>query len=193
MNAHQAQQNNDVVNGTFFVDDHFASILFDAGPDMGFVSLEFELLLAKPRSKLKSSDTIEVANGKSVTIDSVIRSCKMNLNGHTFLIDLILMQFGSFDIIVGMDWLSSHRAEIVCFKKIICIPIVDGQTLRVIVEKKEQKMEDIPVVREYPEVFLDDISGLLSVREVEFRIDLVPGATPIAKAPYRLAPSEMEE
>ncbi|KAD7477647.1 hypothetical protein E3N88_00783 [Mikania micrantha] len=57
----------------------------------------------------------------------------------------------------------------------------------------QKRIEDIPVVREYPEVFPDDISGLPPVRQVEFRIDLVPGAAPIAKAPYRLAPSEMQE
>ncbi|XP_076934169.1 uncharacterized protein LOC143600333 [Bidens hawaiensis] len=149
----------------------------------------------------------------------------MNLNGHTFSIDLMPMKLGSFDIIVGMDWLSSHRTEIVCFEKIIRILISDGQTLRVIgekpspsilnlitcsqshtylckkyvalvapiVEKKEQKIEDIPIVREYPEVFPNDVSGLPPIREVEFCIGLVLGATPTAKAPYRLAPSEMQE
>ncbi|XP_076941228.1 uncharacterized protein LOC143610715 [Bidens hawaiensis] len=133
--------------------------------------------------------------------------------------------FGSFDSIVGMDWFSSHRAEIVCFEKIIRIPIADGQTLRVIgekpspsslnlitcsqahtylrkkyvafvahvVEKKEHKIEDNLVVREYHEVFPDEVFGLPLIREVEFRIDLMPGATLIAKAPYRLAPSEMQE
>ncbi|XP_076910993.1 uncharacterized protein LOC143568823 [Bidens hawaiensis] len=116
MNAHQAQQNGDVVNGMFLVDDHFASILFDTDADMSFVSFEFESLLAKTRSKLKNSYTVE-----------------------------------------------------------------------------EKKIEDIPVVREYPEVFPDDVSSLPPVREVEFHIDLVPGATLIAKAPYRLAPSEMQE
>ncbi|XP_076937367.1 uncharacterized protein LOC143604935 [Bidens hawaiensis] len=60
-------------------------------------------------------------------------------------------------------------------------------------EKKEQNIKDIHVVREYPEVFPDDVSGLPPIREVEFRIDLMPGATLIAKAPYRLAPSEMQE
>ncbi|XP_076946049.1 uncharacterized protein LOC143617341 [Bidens hawaiensis] len=154
---------------------------------MSFGSFEFESLLAKPRSKLKSSYTVEVANGKSVMIDSVIRSCKMNLNGHTFSIDLIPMQLGSFNIIVCMDWLSSHRAKIVCFEKKYVAFVAH------IVEKKEQKIEDIPVVREYPEVFPNDVSGLPPVHEVEFRIDLVPGATPIAKAPYCLAPSKMQE
>ncbi|GJY46453.1 putative reverse transcriptase domain-containing protein [Tanacetum coccineum] len=62
-------------------------------------------------------------------------------------------------------------------------------------EKKsdEKRLEDIPVVREFPEVFLEDLPGLPPVRQVEFQIDLIPGAAPIARAPYRLAPSEMQE
>ncbi|GJX33976.1 hypothetical protein Tco_0245533 [Tanacetum coccineum] len=58
---------------------------------------------------------------------------------------------------------------------------------------KEQKQEEIVVVRDFPEVFLDDLSGLPPIREIEFRIELIPGAIPVAKSPYRLAPSEMEE
>ncbi|KAJ0801140.1 putative nucleotidyltransferase, Ribonuclease H [Helianthus annuus] len=58
---------------------------------------------------------------------------------------------------------------------------------------KEKKLEDIPIVRDFPQVFPDDVSGLPPLREVEFRIDLIPGATPVAKSPYRLAPSEMQE
>ncbi|GJR42236.1 putative reverse transcriptase domain-containing protein [Tanacetum coccineum] len=64
-----------------------------------------------------------------------------------------------------------------------------------IMEKKsdEKRLEDIPVVREFPEVFPEDLPGLPPIRQVEFQIDLIPGATPVARAPYRLAPSEMQE
>ncbi|GKG56838.1 hypothetical protein Tco_0582189, partial [Tanacetum coccineum] len=58
---------------------------------------------------------------------------------------------------------------------------------------KEKEQKEIVLLRDFPEVFLDDLSGLLLVREIKFRIELIPGATPIAKSPYRLAPSELEE
>ncbi|GJY26281.1 hypothetical protein Tco_0401007 [Tanacetum coccineum] len=58
---------------------------------------------------------------------------------------------------------------------------------------KEKKQEEIVVVRDFLEVFPDDLSGLSPVREIEFRIELTPGAMSIAKSPYRLAPSELEE
>ncbi|GKF22619.1 hypothetical protein Tco_0074941 [Tanacetum coccineum] len=60
-------------------------------------------------------------------------------------------------------------------------------------EKSEKHLEDVPVIRDFPEVFLDDLPGLPPSRQVEFKIDLVPGAAPVARAPYRLAPSEMKE
>ncbi|GJX54634.1 hypothetical protein Tco_0283003 [Tanacetum coccineum] len=106
----------------------------------------------------------------------------------------------------GMDWLSNHKAKIICHKKVVRIPLLDNKVLRVIGERmeekmrhlrsvktKEQKQEEIVVVRDYPEVFLDDLLGLHPIREIKFRIELVPGAIPVAKSPYRLAPSEMEE
>ncbi|GJY03694.1 putative reverse transcriptase domain-containing protein [Tanacetum coccineum] len=104
-----------------------------------------------------------------------------------------------FDIVIGMDWLSKYHAKILCDEKVVHIPI-DDETLIIrgdrITEKKksdEKRLEDIPVVREFPEVFPEDLPGLPPVRQVEFQIDLIPGAAPVARAPYRLAPSEMQE
>ncbi|GKG08196.1 hypothetical protein Tco_0334028, partial [Tanacetum coccineum] len=62
-------------------------------------------------------------------------------------------------------------------------------------KKEEDKSEGkhVPIVRDFPEVFPEDLLGLPSARPVEFQIDLIPGAVPVARAPYRLAPSEMKE
>ncbi|GKC66252.1 putative reverse transcriptase domain-containing protein [Tanacetum coccineum] len=104
---------------------------------------------------------------------------------------------GSIDVVIGMDWLSKYHAKILCDEKVVHIPI-NGETLIIqvqVMEKKsdEKRLEDIPVVREFPEVFPKDLPGLPPVRQVEFQIDLIPGATPVARAPYRLAHSEMQE
>ncbi|GKF42193.1 hypothetical protein Tco_0125535, partial [Tanacetum coccineum] len=106
----------------------------------------------------------------------------------------------------GMDWLSSYKAEIICHEKVVRIPLPDDKVLKVVGERPEEKarllmsakasdkkQEEIVVVRDFPEIFPDDLSGLSPIREIEFRIELIPGATPVAKSPYRLAPSEMEE
>nr|GEZ10851.1 reverse transcriptase domain-containing protein [Tanacetum cinerariifolium] len=104
---------------------------------------------------------------------------------------------GSFDVVIGMDWLSKYHARINSDEKVVHIPIND-ETLKIraqVMEKKsdEKRLEDIPVVREFPEVFSKDLPSLPLVRQVEFQIDLILGATLVARAPYRLAPSEMQE
>ncbi|GJY30885.1 putative reverse transcriptase domain-containing protein [Tanacetum coccineum] len=125
---------------------------------------------------------------------------------NVFKIDLLPTRLGSFDVIIGMDWLSYHRAVIDCYEKIVRIPLPNGEILEVqgerpekdpgslaCIKADEKKLDDIRVVRDFPEVFPDDLSGLPPVREIEFRIDLIPGASPVVKSPYRLAPSEMLE
>ncbi|GKA27870.1 hypothetical protein Tco_0714038 [Tanacetum coccineum] len=105
------------------------------------------------------------------------------------------IKLGSFDVVIGMEWLSKYHAKILCDEKVVHIPI-NGETLIIrVMEKKsdERRLEDIPVVKEFPNVFLEDLPGLPPVRQVEFQIDLIPGATPVARTPYRLAPSEMQE
>nr|GEW19417.1 hypothetical protein [Tanacetum cinerariifolium] len=101
----------------------------------------------------------------------------------------------SFDVVIGMDWLSKYHAKILRDKKVVHIHI-DGETLIIrVMEKKsdEKRLEDIPVVKEFPNVFPDNLPDLPLVRQVEFQIDLIPGMVPVARAPYRLAPSKMQE
>ncbi|GJZ07702.1 putative nucleotidyltransferase, ribonuclease H [Tanacetum coccineum] len=114
-----------------------------------------------------------------------------------FEIDLMPIKLGSFDVVIGMDWLTKYHVKILCDKKVVHIPI-DGETLIIraqVTEKKsdEKRLEDILVVREFLNVFPEDLPGLPLVRQVEFQINLIPGSTPVARAPYRLAPSEMQE
>ncbi|GKC29863.1 hypothetical protein Tco_1037157, partial [Tanacetum coccineum] len=93
-------------------------------------------------------------------------------------------------------------AEIICHEKVVRIPLPDGNVLRVFIKRPEEKerflmgakkQEEIIVVRDFPEVFSDNLSGLPPIQEIEFRIELIPGAMPVAKSPYRLTPSELEE
>ncbi|GKF07553.1 putative reverse transcriptase domain-containing protein, partial [Tanacetum coccineum] len=117
---------------------------------------------------------IELVNGRLIGSNTVLRGCTLGLLGHTFNIDLMPVELGSFDVIIGMDWLANHHVEIVCDEKIVRIPYGD----------------EVLIVQE---VFPEDFSGLASTRQVEFQIDLVPGAEPVERALYRLAPSELQE
>ncbi|GKB93761.1 reverse transcriptase domain-containing protein [Tanacetum coccineum] len=91
------------------------------------------------------------------------------------------IKLGSFDVAIGMDWLSKYHARIICDEKVVHIPINDENLIIRVMEKKsdEKRLEDIPVVREFLDVFLEDLPGLPPVRQAEFQIDLIPGATPV--------------
>ncbi|MFS7942281.1 putative transcription factor interactor and regulator CCHC(Zn) family [Helianthus anomalus] len=129
INVNQAQADNNVVNGTFLVNGLYASCLFDTGADNNFVSFKFEKLLSRKRSYLSSSFEVEVATGKSIAVNSVLRDCTLELNNHIFPVNLIPMQLGSFDVIVGMDFLRENHAEVVCFEKMIRFSLANGDQL----------------------------------------------------------------
>ncbi|GJT35887.1 putative reverse transcriptase domain-containing protein [Tanacetum coccineum] len=200
------QQNPNVVTGTFLLNDHYACIHFDSGAEKSFVSSAFTPFIDIAPTALNTSYEVELADGKVVSTNTVLRSCTLVLLNHVFKIDLLPTRLGSFDVIVGMDWLSYDRAVIDCYEKIVHIPLSNGEILEVqggrpkkdpgslaCIKADEKKLDDIRVVRDFPEVFPDDLSGLPPVREIEFRIDLIPGASPVVKSPYQLAPSEMLE
>ncbi|GJX43194.1 putative reverse transcriptase domain-containing protein [Tanacetum coccineum] len=206
VNAVSALQDPNIVTGTFSLNHHYATILFDSEADFSFISTDFAPLLNVRPSFVNSGYVIEVADGKKVEVDRIIRDCKLELGTSLFTIDLIPLGHGSFDVIMGMDWLSEHKAKIVCHEKVVRIPLESGEILHVQGERTpgiakalsnvkvdEPKLSDISVVQDFGEVFLEDLSGLPPQRQVEFCIDLVPGATPVAKSPYCLAPSEMQE
>ncbi|GJV36226.1 putative reverse transcriptase domain-containing protein [Tanacetum coccineum] len=160
------QQNPNVVAGTFLLNDHYACILFDSGAEKSFVSFAFTPFIDIAPTALNTSYEVELADGKVVSTNNVLH----------------------------------------CYEKIVRIPLPNGEILEVqgerpekdpgslaCIKADEKKLDDIRVVRDFPEVFPDDLSYLPLVREIEFRIDLIPGASPIVKSPYRLAPSEMLE
>ncbi|GJX25253.1 putative reverse transcriptase domain-containing protein [Tanacetum coccineum] len=206
LGAEEARQDPNIVKGTFTLNDHYATTLFDSGADYSSVSTTFIPLLGIEPSDLGFSYEIEIASGQLVEIAKVIKGCKLEIDGHVFDNNLIPFRSGSFDVIIGMDWLFNHKAEIICHEKVVRILLLDGKVLRVLGEKveekmrqlmsakaKEKKQEEIMVVRDFLEVFPNDLSGLPPVREIEFQIELVLGAMPVTESPYRLTPSELEE
>ncbi|GJZ17341.1 putative reverse transcriptase domain-containing protein [Tanacetum coccineum] len=222
-----------IVTGTFLLNNRYASILFDTGADRSFVSTAFSSQIDITPNALDHDYAVELADGRIVGVNTIIRGCTLNFLDHPFNINLMPVEMGSFDVIIGMDWLSKYQAVIVCAEKIVRIPygnetlIIRGDgsnqgsetrlniisctrtqkymlkgcqvflahvTTKEAEDKSEEKrLEDVPILRDFPEVFPEDLPGLPPTRQVEFRIDLVPGAAPVARAPYRLAPSEMKE
>ncbi|GJT83555.1 putative reverse transcriptase domain-containing protein [Tanacetum coccineum] len=144
-----AHQNPNVVTGMFLLNQHLARVLFDSGADKSFVSISLASKLNIPPITIDTFYDIEMADGNLVSTNTVIQGAILTLLNQPFKIDLMPIKLGSFDVVIGMDWLSKYYARIICDEKVIHIPI-NGEIL---------------IIR----------------------------ATPVARAPYRLAPSEMKE
>nr|GEY14345.1 putative reverse transcriptase domain-containing protein [Tanacetum cinerariifolium] len=195
----ETNPDSNVVTGTFLLNNFFASMLFDSGADRSFVSTTFSALLDVTPSTLDTSYVIELADGRVSKTNIVLRGCTLGLLGHPFNIALIPVELGSFDVIISMDWLAKYHALIVCDEKVVRIPY--GDEVLIILgdncdggnKSEEKRLEDVPIVRGFPEVFPEDLPGLPPARQVEFQIDLVPGNAPVERSPYRLAPAEMQE
>ncbi|GJR26327.1 putative reverse transcriptase domain-containing protein [Tanacetum coccineum] len=125
-----ALQDPNIVTGTFSLNDHFTTVVFDSGADFSFISTKFAPLLNVKPSIVSLNYVIEVANGKE-EVDRIIRDCKLELGNSLFTIDLISLGHGSFHVIVGMDFLSKNKAEIVCHEKVVRISLEGGEILRV--------------------------------------------------------------
>ncbi|GJU31143.1 putative reverse transcriptase domain-containing protein [Tanacetum coccineum] len=154
------------------------------------------------------SYVVELVDRRISKTNTVLRGCTLGLLGHPFNIDLMPIELGSFNAIIGMDWLANHHAVIVCDEKVVRKFPMENEVFDQVVanffcnretkkeienESEEKRLEDVPTVRNFLEVFPEDLPGLPPTRQVEFQIDLVPGAAPVARAPYRLAPMELQE
>ncbi|GJR75749.1 putative reverse transcriptase domain-containing protein [Tanacetum coccineum] len=131
VNAAVSLQDPNVMTGTFSLNNHYATVLFDSGVDFSFISTDFAPLLNVKHNFGNPGYVIEVADGKKVEVDRIIPNCKLELGTSLFTTNLIPLGHGSFDVIVGMDWLSEHKAEIVCHEKVVRIPLESGEILRV--------------------------------------------------------------
>ncbi|GKC04782.1 putative reverse transcriptase domain-containing protein [Tanacetum coccineum] len=211
--------NANVVTGTFILNNRYASILFDAGADRSFVSTAFSSLIDIIPTTLDHAYDVELADGRIIWVNTLIQGFTLNFLNHPFNIDLMPVEMGSFDVIIGMDWLAKYHAVIVCDEKLVHVPFNneilifhgDGSnirhetrlkiiscnktqkyllkgcpifpahvTMKAEDKSKEKRLDDVPIVQDFPEVFPEDLPGIPPTRQVEFQIDLIPGAAPVA-------------
>ncbi|GJZ67666.1 putative reverse transcriptase domain-containing protein, partial [Tanacetum coccineum] len=158
-----------IMTNTFLLNNRYVSFLFDTGADRSFVYTAFSSQIDITPTTLDHYYDVELADERIIGLNIILRGYTLNILNHPFNIDLMPIELGSFDAIIGMDWLVKYQAIIVCAEKIIRIPW-GNETLIVHGDK-----------------------SLPLTRQVEFQIDLILGAAPVARAPYRLAPSEMKE
>nr|GEU38228.1 reverse transcriptase domain-containing protein [Tanacetum cinerariifolium] len=172
------------VTGTFLLNDHHAYMLFNLGADRSFISNAFSMLLDITPSALDVSYAVELANERTLETCTVLRGCTLGLLGHPFNIDPMPIDLGSFDVIISMDCdeKKSMLSIISCVKahKYMekgCQLFMAQVTVKENKDKsKEKRLEDVLTVRDFLEVFPEDLPGLPLIRQVEFQIDLVLGA-----------------
>ncbi|GKC48424.1 putative reverse transcriptase domain-containing protein, partial [Tanacetum coccineum] len=183
-----------VVTGTFLLNNRYASILFDSGFDRSFVNTRFSSLLNIKPIKIEDSYVVELADGRVVSTNTVLRGFTLSLVNHIFEINLMPIELGTFDVIIGMDWLVKHDAVIVCGEKVVRIPY--GNKTLIVEGVSRLKVISSIKARQYVEQGCHLFLAYVTEKKLkEKRIEDVPviRAAPVARAPYRLAPSEMKE
>ncbi|GJS72257.1 putative reverse transcriptase domain-containing protein [Tanacetum coccineum] len=154
-----------VVTSTFLLNNHYASILFDTGADRSFISIAFSSLINIAPTPLENCYDVELADGKLVGIDTIIRGCTLNFLDHPFNIDLMLVKLAQEYMAKGCQvFLAQISAK-----------------------KEEDKLEgkqikDVPIVRDFPEVFPEDLTSLPPVGPGDFQLDLILGAAARSRA-----------
>ncbi|XP_075499108.1 uncharacterized protein LOC142537482 [Primulina tabacum] len=182
----EADDANEVVSGTILIQQVPAYALFDCGATHSFMSKRFAKKLGhKPENKAEPF-RIATSTSRAIETHKIYRDCKISISNRTFSADLIQLIMVDFDIILGMDWLARNNAIVDCKGKSVKLRTPDQ-------EEVELNLEDILIVREFSDIFPEELSGTVPNREVQFEINLVPGAAPISKAPYRMAPAELKE
>ena len=216
----------DVIVGNFTIFDTIVHALIDPGSTHSYVCTDIPNLGNLPRSETEYDILVTNPLEHSVIVNKVYRDCPIRIRECEFLGDLIELSFREFDVILGMDWLSRHRAIVDCRMKRVTLRtsnedevifigersnhlsnVISAATARKMVRKgceaylayvidtvkARPSVSDIPTVSDFLDVFPEELPGLPPPREIEFAIDVVPGATPTSITPYRMAPLELKE
>ncbi|XP_015616785.1 transposon Tf2-1 polyprotein [Oryza sativa Japonica Group] len=198
--AAEAQGAPDVILGTFPVNSVPATVLFDSGATHSFLSMSFAGNHGMEIEDLRRPLMVSAPSNQAL-LSQRSPSVRIEIQGVPFLANLILLESNDLDVILGMDWLARYKGVIDCTNRKVTLTSNDGQVVTVHALPSEPSrssfnqitLEEIPIVWDYPDVFPDDLPSMPPKRDIEFRIDLVLGTTPIHKRPYRMAANELAE
>src|SRR3954465_6485644 len=199
----EAIDTSDVILGTLPVNHVPASVLFDPGASHPFMSESYALQHEFPFEEMFSPVIIQTPGSKWQT-NRVSHGNQIAIEGLVFLASLIALKSSDIDVILGMDWLSRQNAFLDCKSKSVKLTHPSGQIIDYTSPSSRIQMhtlnvlplpdlEDVPVVRDFPDVFPEELSGMPPDRCVEFIVDLIPGTTQISRRSYRMAPHLLAE
>jgi hypothetical protein len=225
VNNRQAEHQSTVVESSGTLNHINVKILFDSGATDSFISpsaLEKSGLAAYEHDDFKQ---VEMASGEKQAVGPSVDNCIVDLGVCTTRLKVYVTALGTYDLIIGMDWLAAHRALVDCFaKRVFCVddegrPIeIQGiqrkvslrfiSTMKVkrclrqgcqlyvveaVKDRKGPSLDQYPVLSEFQDVFPNELRGLPPERELDFTIELKPGAEPISKTPYRMTAPKLCE
>jgi hypothetical protein len=192
-----------IMMGTFSIDYKPIIILFDFGATHSFINEKCVARVGLDSCQAKGSYIISTPGGK-IGSNQLIRCVPIQLGSKLIETDLVLLPLEGMDIILGMDWMTKHKVLLDISSRVIKIDSpYEGATILYLPQQEyfhsciyvitDIKLEDIPIVCEYPDVFPDDLPGMPPDRDIEIIIELQPSTTPISKRSYRMPPNELAE
>jgi hypothetical protein len=193
--------------GTLLVNSVPASVLFDSGASHSFMSEASALSHDIAFEKMNLPIVVRTPGGHCHT-SMMAHNVPIEIEGLEFLASPIVLKSSTIDLILGMDWLKAHIASINCATKAVQLlhpsdeivnytaritPNAEAQiyAINALNASPLEGIENVPVVRDFWDVFPEELPGIPSVRAVKFVIDLKPDTTPIAKRPYKMPPHEL--
>jgi hypothetical protein len=190
----------EVLAGTFSLNEHHIIILFDSGASHGFISSTCAKKAMLSTVATEAPYVISTPGGQ-VDADRIVCKAPLELAGRVFSADLTILSGQDIDVILGMSWMKRHKAVLDMAGRLIRLdsPVYGKITLHLphikvsLHHVAELKLEDIHVIQEYPDVFPDDLPRMPPERAIEFKIELQPGTAPISKALYKMSPVELKE
>ena len=215
-----------MITGIISVYDHDAYALVDPRATHSFISVTFTERHQIESQPIDGLMVVSVPNGDTIISKRIVPGSRLVIQNKDFPIDFIVLGIHDFDIVLGMDWLSKHKATLDFYKKEVRLvrleepglifrgikreitpSLINAMTtskmlrkgyqcyLALVVDRRQEgtRLEDIPIVKEFLDVFLDDFSGLPPDRAIDFVIELIPGTKPISIPPYKMAPTEFKE
>ncbi|GJV82038.1 reverse transcriptase domain-containing protein [Tanacetum coccineum] len=222
----QAAKTSGTITGILYIDDRTVFVLFDTGATHSIISTTFAKKLNMTPTPLIERVIISTLMKNHMLIDHEYVNCPIRFDDRIRPANLLPIHMLDFDVILGMDWLASHRATIDCYARTVIfgnvrqpefvyhgssplksVKLISAMKARTLISHgcqgflasvmdtslESPNIENLSVVREFADVFPDELPGLPPAREIEFGIELIPGAEPISKAPYRMAPVELKE
>jgi hypothetical protein len=192
-----------ILTGTFSINHYPVTVLFDTGATHSFISMDCGTKIGLDIYPVNGVYMITTPGG-NISSNQVCRSVPIQMGNNLMKADLLLLDLKGIDVLLGVNWMTQHHVSLGIPSRTVEIGSPENEPTILYLPQPESfhsctyatsgvKLEDIPVVCEYPDVFPDDLPGMPPDREIEFIIELQPGTAPISKRPYRMPPNELAE